>query len=92
MAEKDDRENQGDDFGQRQRLFLLELSSALQDRVPSPGIVFARMIQSNDVISAINIIFLFLMLTVSEPPETSPAGTIKKSTDSAMHTTYLGTP
>ena len=51
MAEKDDRENLGDDLGQRQRQFLLELSSALQDRVPSPGIAFARMIQSNDAIS-----------------------------------------
>ena len=56
MAEKDDRENQGDDFGQRQSLFLLELSSALQDRVSSQGITIARMIQSNDAISASNII------------------------------------
>ena len=49
MAEKDDRENLGNDSGQRQYQFLLELSSALQDRVPSPGIAFARMIQSNDM-------------------------------------------
>ena len=34
MAEKDDRENLGDDLGQRQRQFLLEFSSARQDRVP----------------------------------------------------------
>jgi hypothetical protein len=33
-------------LGQRQCQFLLELSSALPDIVPSPGIVFARMIQS----------------------------------------------
>ena len=72
MAEKDDRENQGDDFGQRQRLFLLELFSAFQNGVPSLEIAFARMIQSNDAISAINIIFSFLLLTVSEPPETGP--------------------
>ena len=51
MAEKDDRENLGDDLGQRQRQFLIELSSALGDRVPSPGIAFARTIQSNDAIS-----------------------------------------
>ena len=51
MAEKDDRESLGADFGQRQHQFLLELSSALQDRVPSPGIAFARKIQSNDEIS-----------------------------------------
>ena len=51
MAEKDDRENLGDDFVQQQRQFLLELSSALQDRVPSLGIAFARTIQSNDAIS-----------------------------------------
>ena len=52
MAEKDDRENLGDDLYQRQRQFLLELSSAPQDRVPSPGIVFARMKQSNNKIRA----------------------------------------
>ena len=34
MAGKDDRENLGDGLGQRQCLFLLELSSALQDIVP----------------------------------------------------------
>ena len=56
MAEKDDRENLGDDLGQRQRQFLLELSSALQDRLPSPGIAFARMIKSNDEIRDINIV------------------------------------
>ena len=57
MARKDDRENQGDDLGPRQRQFLLELSSAPQGRVPSPEIVFGRMIQSNDGIS--DMIFLF---------------------------------
>jgi hypothetical protein len=77
MAEKDDRENPGDDLAQQQRQFLLELSSALQDRVPSQGIVFARMIQSSDTIS--DTLLLFLLLTVSAPPETGPAGAIKKS-------------
>ena len=70
MAEKDDRENLGDDLGQRQRQFLPELSSALQDGVPSPGIAFARMIQSNDAIS--DIIISLDLLTVSAPPETVP--------------------
>ena len=56
MAEKDDLENLGDDLDRRRRQFQLELSSALQDRVPSPGIAFARMIQSNDEISDINYI------------------------------------
>ena len=51
MAVKDGRENLGDDLGQRQRLFLLEPSSVLQDRVPSLGIAFARMKQSNDAIN-----------------------------------------
>jgi hypothetical protein len=46
MAEKDDHGNLGSELGQRQCQFLLELSSALPDIVPSPGIVFARMIQS----------------------------------------------
>ena len=58
MAEKDGRENLGDDLGQRQRQFLLELSSALQDEVPSPGIVFAQMKPSKDAIS--DIIYLIL--------------------------------
>jgi hypothetical protein len=65
LAEKDDRENLGDVSGQRQRQYLLELSSALQDRVPSPGIAFALMIQYNDAIS--DIIFWFLLLAVSAP-------------------------
>ena len=56
MAEKNDLENLGDDLGQRQRQFLLELSSARQDRVPSPEIAFARKMQSNDVISCYTII------------------------------------
>ena len=72
MAEKDDRENRGDDLNQRQRQFLLELSCALQDKAPSPGIASARMIQSNDAIS--DIIISFLLLTVSEPAETGPRG------------------
>ena len=50
MAEKDDRGNLGDDLGQRQRQFQLELSSALRDRAPSPGTAFARMIQPNDAL------------------------------------------
>jgi hypothetical protein len=75
MAEKDDRENLGDDLGQRQHLILLELSSEIQDRVPSPGIAFARMIQSNDAAIS-DMIFSFLLLTVSAPAETGPA--IKK--------------
>ena len=70
MAEKDDRENLEDDLGRRQRQFQLELSSALQDKVPSPGIVFARMKPSKDAIR--DIIYLFLFLTVSAPPETGP--------------------
>ena len=40
MAEREDRKALADE---RQHLFLLEFSSAVQDRVPSPGIVFARM-------------------------------------------------
>ena len=71
MAEKDDRENLGDDLGQRQRQFLLELSSALQDTVPSLGIASERMIQSIDSIQVSDMmIFSFLLLTVSEPAET----------------------
>jgi hypothetical protein len=72
MAEKDDRENLGNDLDQRRRQFLLELSSALQDRVPSPGIAFARMIQSNDAIS--DVIYSFILLTVSTPPATPRGG------------------
>ena len=68
MAGKDDRENLGDGLGQRQCLFLLELSSALQDIVPLPGIAFARMRPSKDTVS--DIIYSFLLLTVSAPPET----------------------
>jgi hypothetical protein len=83
MAKKDDRENLGDDLGQRQHQFRLGLSSALQDRVPSPGIAFALMIQSNDEIS--DIIFSFLFLTVSAPPETGPAGDKEVSGTSKMH-------
>ena len=88
MAEKDDRENLGDDLSQRQRQFLLGLSSALRDRVPSPRIAFARTIQSNDAIS--DMISLFILLTVSAPAETGPAGVIKKSAKRprlAMYTT-----
>ena len=71
MAEKDDRENLGDDLRQRQRQFLLELSSALQDTVPSLGIASERMIQSIDTIQVSDMmIFSFLLLTVSEPAET----------------------
>ena len=72
MAEKDDRENLGDDQGQRQRQFLLELSSVRQDRVPSPEIKFARTIQSydHDAISDICIYNRLFLLTVSAPPET----------------------
>ena len=51
MAEKDDRESRGNDLDQRHYQFLLVLSSALQDKVPSPGIAFPRMTQSNDAIS-----------------------------------------
>ena len=76
MAEKDDRENLGDDLCRQQRQFLLGLSSALQDRVPLPGIAFALMIQSNYAIS--DMIFSFPLLTVSAPAEMGPAGTIKK--------------
>ena len=54
MAEKDGRENLEDDLDQQRCLFLLELSSALQDRVPSPGIVFARMKQSKEAILVIS--------------------------------------
>ena len=77
MTEKGDRENLGNDLGQRQRQFLLELSSALQDRVPSPGIVFARMIQSNDAISDMTRIYSFLLLTVSAPPDKEVSRTSK---------------
>jgi hypothetical protein len=73
MAGKDGRESLGDDLGQRQRLFLLELSSVLQDKVPSPGIAFARMKPSKDAIQVSDIIiYSFLLLTVSAPPETGP--------------------
>ena len=75
MAEKYDRENLGDDLGQRQRQFLLELSSGVQDRVPLQGIVFARMIhwQSNDAISDI-LTLSFFLLTVSAPPASEMRG------------------
>ena len=74
MAEKDDHENLGDDLSQQQHQSLLELSSALQDRVPSPGIGFVGMIQTNDAITtSSNIMFSFLLLTVSAPPEIGPA-------------------
>ena len=72
MAEKDGRENLGDDLDQRRHQFLLELSSALQDRVPSPGIAFARMMPSNNAISYA--IYSFILLTVSAPPETPRGG------------------
>ena len=74
MAEKYDRENLGVDLGQRQRQFLLEPSSALQDRVPSPGIVIARLIQSNDSVSDITLVLPSLLLTVSAPAGTDPQG------------------
>ena len=91
MAEKDDRENLGDHLGQRLRQFLLELSSALQDRVPSPGIMFARMMPSNDTIS--HMIFSFLLLTVSEPAEKGPRRSDKEVSVTSKigyvhHTTY----
>ena len=70
MGGKDDRENLGDVLDQRQCLFLLELSSALQDIVPSLGRAFARMKQSKNTIS--DIIYSFLLLTVSAPPKTDP--------------------
>ena len=70
---KDDRENLGDDLGQRQCQFLLELSSALQDRVLPPGIEFARMIKSNDVISDMIILFSFFAHSIS-PTCDRPAG------------------
>ena len=79
MAEKDDRKNLGDDLGQRQHLFLLELSSEFQDRVPSPGIAFARMLWSNDDgISDMILPFLSSLLTVSAPAKTGPTRMIKK--------------
>ena len=89
MAKKDDRENQGDDLIPQQRQFLLGLSSALQDRVPLPGIVFGRMIQSNDAISTI--IFSYLFLTVSAPPETPRGGNNESEgyLRLAMYTTCL---
>ena len=80
MAEKDGRENLGDDLGQRQHLFLLELSSEFQDRVPLPGIVFARMIRSkDDEIGYTMFLFLLNLLTVSAPAETGRTRMIKKS-------------
>ena len=62
MAEKDDRGNLGDELGQRQRQSLLELSSALQGRVPSLGIAFVRMIQSSDTVSDTVTYFLLFCL------------------------------
>ena len=72
MAKKDDRENRGDDLDRRQCQFLLVLSSALQDKVPSPGIVFPRMIQSNDAIS--DVISSFYFAHSISAPETGPRG------------------
>ena len=51
MAEKDGLGNLGDDLSPRQCQSLLELSSALPDIMPLPGIAFARMTQSNDAIN-----------------------------------------
>ena len=70
MGGKDDRENLEDVLDQRQCLFLLELFSALQDVVPSPGIVCAPMKATKHAIS--DIIYLYLLLTVSAPPESGP--------------------
>ena len=53
MAEKGDLENLEGDLGLPQRRFLLGLSSGLPDIMPLPGIAFARMRPSNDVINDI---------------------------------------
>lgn len=53
MTEKDDLENQGSDLDLLQRQFPLELSSGQLDKVPSPGIVRARLRQSNHAINVI---------------------------------------
>ena len=55
MAEKSDPRNPGGDLGPPQRQSLLELSSGFPDIVPSPGIRFAQMRQSNDAINDIQI-------------------------------------
>ena len=86
MAEKDGRENLGDDLGQRQRQFLLELSSALQDEVPSPGIAFVRMTPSKNTISVNDLTYSFLLFTVSAPPETDPKSAGRPRL--AIYTTY----
>ena len=69
MAEKDDRENLGDDLSPRRHQFLLVLSSALPDTVPLQGIELARMIQSNDGINDIIDNVIVFLLTVSAPPD-----------------------
>jgi hypothetical protein len=51
MVEKDSLGNLEDDLSPRQCQFLLELSSALPDIMPLPGITFAQMTQSNDAIN-----------------------------------------
>ena len=77
MAEREDRKTLADE---RQHLFLLELSSEFQDRVPSPGIAFARMIRSNDDgISDMILPFLSSLLTVSAPAKAGPMRMIKKN-------------
>ena len=76
MAEKDDRENLGDDLGQWQLQFLLASAQSFFLHFRIEGIAFARMIESNDAIS--DMIFSFLLLTVSAPAETGPTGENKE--------------
>jgi len=59
MAEKDDRKNLETIRANDSVNFCLKPSSVHQDRVPSLGIAFARMIQSNDAISDIIFSFFF---------------------------------
>ena len=86
MAEKDDRENLGDDLSPRQHQFLLELSSAPPDTVPSQGIELARMIQSNDGINVIINKCYFFLLTVSAPPNTGVANKLVRRRRLLMYT------
>ena len=93
MAEKDGRENLGDDLGQQHHQFLLELFSELQDKVPSPGIMFAQMTQSNDKISDNNTYTIFCFFysqyrrhLIQGEEEVMITGRPR----SAIYTTYLG--
>ena len=66
MAAKSDPQNLGSDSGLSQCQSLLELSSGPPGTVPLPGISFAQLKQSNNIINDI-VLGIFLLLTVSAP-------------------------